>query len=147
PLRFSVGRRFHFTRLLVPTPPIDDVRLTRAEVERWHRRNLDKYSAPELVRASHVLVSPVNASAAADRAARVRADSLLAQIRAGASFSDIAARYSDDPATKDKGGDLGVFARGSMLEAFENAAFAMKEGDLAGPVKTEVGYHIIRCTE
>src|SRR4029077_20427188 len=84
---------------------------------------------------------------AADQAARVRADSLLARIRAGASFDEIAERYSDDPATKDKGGDLGVFARGTMLEPFEKAAFAMEEGDLAGPIRTEVVYHIIKCTE
>jgi hypothetical protein len=94
-----------------------------------------------------VLISPINDSPAADRAAHVRADSLLARIRAGESFDDIAARFSDDPATKDKGGDLGVFARGTMLEPFENAVFAMREGDLGGPVKTEVGYHIIQCTE
>jgi parvulin-like peptidyl-prolyl isomerase len=147
PKRFGTGKRFMFTRLVVPIPPIESIRLTRADVERWHRQHLDKYSAQELVRASHILISPVNTSAAADRAAHARADSLLARIRAGESFDALAARYSDDPATKDKGGDLGVFARGTMLQAFEDAAFAMREGDLAGPVKTEVGYHVIRCTE
>jgi len=147
PKRFGAGKRYLFSRMIVPIPPLESVRLTRAEVERWHRQHLEKYSAPELVRASHILISPINTSPAADRAARVRADSLLARIRAGESFSVLAARFSDDPATKDKGGDLGVFARGSMLQGFEDAAFAMKEGDLAGPVKTEVGYHIIRCTE
>jgi parvulin-like peptidyl-prolyl isomerase len=147
PKRFGAGKRYAFTRMVVPIPPLESVRLTRAEVERWHRQHLEKYSAPELVRASHILISPVNASPAADRAARTRADSLLSRIRAGESFSGLAARFSDDPATKDKGGDLGVFARGTMLQAFEDAAFAMHEGDLAGPVKTEVGYHIIRCTE
>ena len=147
PKRFGSGKRFLFTRMIVPIPPIEGIRLTRAEVERWHRQHLEKYSAQELVRASHILISPVNPSPAADRAARVRADSLLARIRGGESFETLAARYSDDPATKDKGGDLGVFARGTMLQPFEDAAFAMQEGDLGGPVKTEVGYHIIRCTE
>jgi parvulin-like peptidyl-prolyl isomerase len=147
PKRFGSGKRFLFTRMTVPIPPIEGIKLTRAEVERWHRQHLDKYSAQELVRASHILISPINATPAADRAARVRADSLLARIRAGESFDALAARFSDDPATKDKGGDLGVFARGTMLQAFEDAVFAMQEGDLGGPVKTEVGYHIIRCTE
>jgi parvulin-like peptidyl-prolyl isomerase len=147
PKRFGIGKRYLFTRMVVPLPAVQDVKLTRAEVERWHRQHLDKYSAPELVRASHILISPISSSAAADRAARVLADSLLARIRAGESFSTLAARYSDDPATKDKGGDLGVFARGTMLQGFEDAAFAMQEGDLAGPIKTDVGYHIIRCTE
>ena len=147
PKRFGTGKRYVFTRMIVPIPDIESIKLTRAEVERWHRQHLDKYSAQELVRASHILISPVNNSPAADRAARVRADSLLARIRAGESFDALAARYSDDPATKDKGGDLGVFARGTMLQAFEDAVFAMQEGDLGGPVRTEVGYHIIKCTE
>jgi parvulin-like peptidyl-prolyl isomerase len=147
PTRFGAGRRFHFTRLVVPHPPLETIRLTRAEVERWHRRNLDKYSAPELVRAKHVLVSPINSTPAADRAARARADSLLARIRAGEDFDAIASRFSDDPATKDKGGDLGVFARGAMLQPFEDAVFAARPGDLGGPVRTEVGWHIFRCTE
>jgi parvulin-like peptidyl-prolyl isomerase len=147
PKRFSVGKRYLFTRMTVPIPDIQSVKLTRAEVERWHRQHLDKYSAAELVRASHILISPINASPAADRAARSLADSLLARLRGGESFESLAARYSDDPATKDKGGDLGVFARGTMLQAFEDAAFAMQEGDLAGPVKTDVGYHVIKCTE
>jgi len=147
PQRFGVGRRYHYTRLAVTTPPLDDIRLTRAEVERWRQQNLAKYSAPELVRASHVLVTPINDSPAADQAARVRADSLLSRIRAGESFEEIAAHYSDDPATKDKGGDLGVFGRGTMLEPFERTVFAMHKGELAGPVKTDLGYHVIRCTE
>ena len=147
PKRFGGGRVVHFTRMVVPQPDIARVKLTRAEVERWHRLHIEKYSAPELVRAKHILISPINGTPAADRAARVRADSLLARIRGGENFDEIAARFSDDPATKDKGGDLGVFARGTMLEPFENAVFAMHEDELGGPVKTEVGYHIIQCTE
>lgn len=147
PKRFGGGKVLHFSRLTVPWPALLSVRLTRAQVEQFHRRNLDKYSAQELVRARHILISPIASTPAADRAARVRADSLLARIRAGESFAQLAERFSDDPATKDKGGDLGVFARGAMLQAFEDAAFAMQVGDLTGPVKTEVGYHIIECTE
>ncbi len=147
PKRFGGTRLYHFTRMVVPQPPVDRIRLTRAQVERWHRVNLNKYSAEELVRAKHILISPIAETQAADRAARARADSLLARIRAGESFDDLAARYSDDPATKDKGGDLGVFARGAMLEPVEQAAFAMQAGDLGGPVKTTVGYHILSVTE
>ena len=148
PKRFGFGRRIHMTRMTVSQPPLEAIKLTRAEVESWHRRNISKYSALELVRAKHILISPITNTAAADRAARVRADSLLARIQAGDDFDALAARFSDDPATKDKGGDLGVFARGAMLQPFEDAVFAMKAGDLTErPVKTEVGYHIIRCTE
>ncbi len=147
PMRFGGGKVLHFSRLTVPWPTLLSVRLTRTQVEQFYRRNLDKYSAQELVRARHILISPIAATQAADRAARSRADSMLARIRAGESFARLAERYSEDPATKDKGGDLGVFARGAMLQAFEDAAFAMRVGDLTGPIKTEVGYHIIECTE
>ena len=147
PERFGQGRRFIFTRLTVAMPPIQDIPLTRAEVERWHKRNIDRYSAPELVRTKHILISPINNSPAADRAARNRADSLLARIRGGDSFDALAAQFSEDPATKDKGGDLGVYQRGSMLPAFEKVSFSMEAGELAGPVRTEVGYHILLCTE
>ena len=147
PMRFGGGKVVHFTRMVLSYPPLLDIKLTRAQVERWHRRNIDKYSAEELVRAKHILISPIAPTAAGDRAARVRADSLLARIRAGESFDALAARFSDDPATKDKGGDLGVFRRGAMLPEFEAAAFKLELGDLAGPVRTEVGYHLIQCTE
>ncbi len=147
PKRFGGDKLLHFTRMVINGPQPIDVKLTRAQVERWHRRNLDKYGAEELVRAKHILISPVTQTAAGDRAARVRADSLLARIRAGESFDALAARYSDDPATRDKGGDLGVFRRGSMLQEFEDAAFKMQVDEVAGPVKTAVGYHIIQCTE
>lgn len=147
PERYGLGKRYYFTRMTVPQPPIQDIPLKRWEVERWHRQNLEKYSAPELVRTKHILIEPLAATPAADRAARVRADSLLARLRAGEDFDLLAANYSDDPATKDKGGDLGVFKRGTMLEPFEDAAFRMRAGDLVGPVRTEVGYHILLCTE
>lgn len=147
PSRFRGGKVLHFSRLIVPMPEMLSVRLTRAQVEQFHLKNLANYSAPELVRARHILISPASATSSADRAARSRADSLLALIRAGESFSALAERFSDDPATQKKGGDLGVFARGAMLPEFEAAAFAMKAGDLQGPVKTEAGYHLIECTE
>lgn len=147
PRRFGGGKVYHFSRMVVPWPALDQVELTREQVERWHRRNLDKYAAQELVRIKHILIEPIAKTTAADRAARARADSLLARIRAGESFDALAARFSDDPATKDKGGDIGVFARGAMLQEFEDVAFSMREGDLRGPVRTEVGWHIMQCTE
>jgi hypothetical protein len=147
PARFGSGKRYFFTRMVVPIPPITEMKLTRLEVERWHQRNIAKYSSPEEVQAKHILISPANKSAAADQAAHQLADTLLAAIRAGARFDDIAARFSDDPATKHKGGDLGAFQRGAMLAAVEDAVFAMPAGELGGPVKSEVGYHILQVTE
>jgi parvulin-like peptidyl-prolyl isomerase len=146
--RFAGGPIIHFTRAFVPIPNVLSIRLTRAEVERFHRDHLDQFAAPELVRASHILISPRDATPEADREAKARADSLLERLRAGEDFAELAAKVTDDPATKDNGGDLGLFGRGTMLPELERAAFAMRPGDLsAAPVKSSVGYHLIKARE
>ncbi len=147
PRRFVGGSVIHFTRLLVPEPELIQVPLTREEVERYHLEHIDKYSAPEQMRARHILVSPAGPGPTADSAARAKAEDLLRRVRAGEDFGELAKRYSEDPATVEKGGDLGLFGRGAMLEGFERAAFALKPGEVTDLVKTEVGYHIIKCLE
>ena len=148
PQRFADGPTIHYTRAFVPLPNVLTIRLTRAEVESYHREHLDKFSAPELVRASHILISPRDATPAADREAKARADSLLARLRAGEDFADMASRVSDDPATRENGGDLGLFKRGAMLPELERSAFAMRPGDLSPePVKSAVGYHLVKVRE
>jgi parvulin-like peptidyl-prolyl isomerase len=148
PLRFAEGPIIRYTRAFVPIPSVLTVHLTRAEVERYHREHMDRFTAPELVRARHILISPRDASPEADREAKARADSLLERLRAGEDFATVATRVSDDPATRENGGDLGLFGRGAMLQELERAAFAMRPGDLStAPVKTAVGYHLIKARE
>ena len=128
PARFAGGALVHLGRLEVPPPDILDVRLTRAEVERYHQEHMDRYSAPETVRARHILISPTAPGPEADEKARARATDLLRRIRAGEDFATLARQYSDDPPTRENGGDLGNFARGAMLEEFERAAFSTRGG-------------------
>jgi parvulin-like peptidyl-prolyl isomerase len=148
PQRFTGGPVIHYTRGFVAVPSVLSVSLTRAEVERFHRDPLDRFAAPEMVHASHILISPRDSTPEADREARARADSLLARLRAGEDFADLAARVTDDPATKESGGDLGMFGRGAMLPEVERAAFALRSGDLSPePVASPVGYHLIKVRE
>ena len=148
PQRFAGGPGVHYTRAFVPVPEVLSIRLTRAEVERFHREHMELFSAPELVRASHILVSPRDSTPEADREAKARADSLLGRLREGEDFADMAARVTDDLATKENGGDLGTFGRGVMLREVERAAFAMHPGDLSSePVRTPEGYHLIKVLE
>ena len=147
PARFSSGNVIHYTRAVVPTPEFMTVSLTADEVARFHRNNIDKYSAQELVRARHILISPLGPSEAADRAARLKAQGLLTRARGGEDFAKLARENSDDEPTRDKGGDLGTFARGVMLDEFERAAFALEPGQISDLVRTESGYHIILCVE
>ncbi len=147
PAQFAVGKTLHWTSLIVEIPDLMTMTMTHREVEEYQRRHLERYAAPEQVHASHILVSPVDGSPEADARARARADSLLERVRKGENFARLAREYSDDLATRDQGGDLGDFGRGTMLPEFERAAFGLRPGEVSGLVKSEVGYHIIRCHE
>ena len=136
-----------FSRLLIEPPGIMGVELSHDEVERYYRSHFDAYSVEELARVRHILIATSGAGALPDAEARAKAEGILARVRAGEDFTSLAAEFSDDPATKLSGGDVGVFRRGQMREAFERAAFEMRPGDIAGPVRTEVGYHILECLE
>src|SRR2546423_875384 len=81
------------------------------------------------------------------RAARAKAEELLRRVRAGEDFATLAGEYSQDRGSKSKGGDLGWFGRGVMIKPFEDAAFALKAGEVSGIVETVFGYHIIKVEE
>ncbi|MCX7599707.1 MAG: tetratricopeptide repeat protein [Armatimonadetes bacterium] len=83
----------------------------------------------------------------ADALARKRAEDLLAQIKKGADFAKLAREFSDDKGSAKQGGDLGWFRPGTMVPEFEQAAFALKPGQVSEVVKTDFGYHIIQVTE
>ena len=86
------------------------------------------------IKASHILIEKQS-----------QALKLAEELKAGASFSDLAKKYSTCPSAK-RGGDLGQFGRGQMAKEFEQAAFALKPGQVSDPVKTQFGYHIIKRT-
>ncbi|HVY62543.1 MAG TPA: peptidylprolyl isomerase, partial [Planctomycetota bacterium] len=79
--------------------------------------------------------------------AKRQAEQAIADIKAGARFEDVARKRSQDPGSKRKGGDLGWFGHGQMVKPFEEAAFALKVGDMSGPVKSDFGYHVILLTD
>jgi peptidyl-prolyl cis-trans isomerase C len=89
----------------------------------------------EKIRCSHILVEKMSL-----------AEQILQKIKEGESFEVLAAQYSIDSSRK-RGGDLGYFGRGVMVREFENAAFALKKGEVSGLVKTQFGYHIIKRTD
>jgi len=136
-----------FSRLLIEPPDYMTVELTRDEVERYFRSHLNVYSAEELVHVRHILIATSGPGALPDAQARAKAEAILARAKAGEDWATLAAEFSDDPATKLGGGDVGRFRRGQMREGFERAAFAMRPGDITGPVRTEVGYHVLECLE
>jgi peptidyl-prolyl cis-trans isomerase D len=116
-----------------------------ADVRKVYEDNPSRYGQLEQRQASHILIA---FKAGVDKAkALEKARQLTEQIRkAPASFAELAKKHSDDPGSGAKGGDLGVFGRGMMVKSFEEAVFALKQGELSEPVESEFGYHIIRLT-
>lgn len=129
-----------------------DVAVNETDLKTYYEQNAARLGGgtPEERRASHILVKVAPGAPAADKEkARAKAEQLLAQVKKNPeSFADVAKKNSEDPGSAAQGGDLDFFARGAMTKAFEDAVFAMKaKGEIAGPVETEFGYHVIRLTD
>jgi peptidyl-prolyl cis-trans isomerase C len=121
---------------------------TAEEAEKYYRENPTQFESPEEIRASHILVRAAETDPADARAAaKTKAEGLAAQARGGADFGEMAKANSGDPGSAANGGDLGYFARGRMVPPFEQAAFALKVGEVSGVVETPYGYHIIKVTD
>lgn len=100
------------------------------------------------IKASHILISFQNEAGEIDSVtAKLKMDTVLIKLNAGESFDDVAKQYSMDPGSKDKGGDLGFFERRMMVKEFDEAAFNLEIGQMSKVVKTNFGYHVIKCTD
>jgi peptidyl-prolyl cis-trans isomerase D len=116
------------------------------ELRKFYEQNVARYTVAEERRASHVLVKAAKDAPAAERQkAKAKANALLEQLRkAPATFADVAKKNSDDSGSAERGGDLDFFARGAMVKPFEDAAYAMKAGEISNVVESDFGFHIIR---
>ena len=125
------------------------ITINEADLKSYYEQNAARLSGNEERRASHILINaPKDAPAAERQKAKARAQELLAELRkAPDSFADLAKKNSQDPGSAAKGGDLDFFARGAMVKPFEEAAFAMKKGDISELVESDFGYHIIKLAD
>ena len=125
------------------------ISLSEDDLRTYYKENIARMSGKEERRASHILVNAAKDAPAADREkAKARATELLAQVRkAPASFADVAKKSSDDTGSATMGGDLNFFARGAMVKPFEDAAFALKKGEISDVVESDFGFHIILLTD
>jgi peptidyl-prolyl cis-trans isomerase C len=145
-LRAIIGRNLSI-QAYVDTDLAKGITVSDAEVHDFYMGNTDKFSSPEQARARHILVAvDEKADDKTRQAAKAKADDLLAQLKGGASFEDLAKKSSDCPSAS-QGGDLGFFGHGQMVPEFDSAAFALKVGELSGVVQTKFGYHIIKLEE
>jgi peptidyl-prolyl cis-trans isomerase D len=126
---------------------LHQVAVTDEAVQQYYQDHADVYSVPEQRRARHILFRAGEDETAESRAGkRVAAEKVLAQIKNGADFAALAKQFSED-SSKDKGGDLGFFARGQMVSPFEDAVFALQAGAVSGVIETPFGYHIVKLEE
>lgn len=109
---------------------------TEEQLSQYFEDNKDIYGTPEQVRASHILLET-----------KEEAEAVLAQLKDGADFAELAKQKSADPGSKENGGDLDYFGRGVMNEEFETAAFELSPGELSGVVESPDGFHIIKVTD
>jgi peptidyl-prolyl cis-trans isomerase D len=120
---------------------------TQQEIQAYFNAHQSEYSTPEQARSRHILITvPAGADAKTDAAARAKAEGILKQIQGGANFADLAKKYSDDPGSKDKGGELPFAQRGTMVPEFDKAIFTQKIGDTQ-IIKSQFGYHIVQVEE
>ncbi|PIQ23076.1 hypothetical protein COW36_09895 [bacterium (Candidatus Blackallbacteria) CG17_big_fil_post_rev_8_21_14_2_50_48_46] len=119
-----------------------DLKLTEKQLENYYKQNSSRFQQPEKIEARHLLIKVEKPEQEA--AAKAQIEKILTELKAGGDFAALAKKYSQDTSNKDKGGDLGAFAKGDMVPAFETAAWALKPGEFSQtPVKTEFGYHLI----
>ncbi|HLA77843.1 MAG TPA: peptidyl-prolyl cis-trans isomerase [Vicinamibacteria bacterium] len=136
--------------LLDPASLESRVAVTEPELSTYYQEHSEEYKEEEQVCASHILIkvkaTPEAKEGHSEDEARKLAQGALDQLTAGADFASLAKKISEDQGSAPNGGDLSCFGRGRMLPEFENAAFDLKPGAIAGPVKTAYGYHLIRVS-
>ncbi|WP_354687474.1 SurA N-terminal domain-containing protein [Cupriavidus necator] len=122
--------------------------VTPEELKSYYESNIARFRTDEQRRASHILiVSPKDAPAAERQAAKDKAAKLLEEVRKHPeTFADVAKKQSQDPGSAEKGGDLGFMGRGALVKPFEDAMYALKDGQISDVVETDYGYHIIKLT-
>ncbi len=125
--------------------------LSKAEVKtedarKYYDEHQSDFGTPEERQAAHILIAVAAAAPQAEQdAAKAKAEQLLQQARkTPAGFAELAKQNSQDPGSVANGGSLGFFGRGMMVKPFEDAAFALKQGEISGVVKSDFGYHIIK---
>ncbi|MGD8689586.1 MAG: SurA N-terminal domain-containing protein [Gammaproteobacteria bacterium] len=125
----------------------DNIQLTDTELKDYYNQNKQQFMTPKRVRAEHILIAPQGDGKDADDKARAQAEDILKQLDKGADFATLAKKYSADPQSAKKGGDLGWVEKGTLVAPVEKALFDMKKGQVQGPVKSQFGYHILKVTD
>jgi parvulin-like peptidyl-prolyl isomerase len=145
PKRYQQGKTYYVSYLVIDPKSWSISEIPEDRMKRYYREHPEEFGQVAGVHARHILfaVTPRTDSLTQLK----RAQSVLALAKAGAPFDSLAKIYSDDPATKNQGGDTGWFQRGQTSPEFEDLAFSLDPGQVGGPVRTRFGYHLLQCVE
>ncbi len=130
----------------------EKVSITPQQAQKFYDENPKRFEQPETVRAAHILLTTVDLASKQElppekqKAQRALIEALLKRVRAGEDFGKLAKEFSQDPGSKERGGEY-VFPRGQMAVEFETAAFGMGLGQVSDVVTTKFGYHIVKVLE
>ncbi|MHB8875233.1 MAG: peptidylprolyl isomerase [Myxococcaceae bacterium] len=136
----------------VPAPKPEELTAFTAshpkEIADYYEANRFLYQQAERVKARHILIKvDADAPKEAKDEARLKALNIKKELDAGKDFAELAKQFSEDPGSKESGGDLGFNERGAWVPAFSDAAFALKAGEVSAPVETQFGLHLIKVEE
>ncbi len=148
--RYRVPATLNFSVITLTAGETEPPEFSEAQIQNFYNQNQYRFETPERVMARHILImsgDPDTGEPLPDdqmAQAEAKAKEVLEKVRAGGDFVELASEYSEDPGTKDRGGDLGWITRGQTDADFETAAFALQPGDTSDVVKATYGFHIIK---
>ncbi len=145
---FKIPARVKIRYLLFdPQSYQKQVQVTAQEIENYYQNNLEKFTQPRRLKVRHILIKTDFQDAQVAAKDRQRAESIREEAQQGKDFAELAKKYSDDPGTKNQGGDLGYISRGQVIPEFEAAIFSLKAGEISKVIQTPYGYHIAKVEE
>jgi peptidyl-prolyl cis-trans isomerase D len=115
-----------------------------AELQAYYNKHIDLYQVPDRVHVEHILFMTVGKTSAEIAEIKKQAEKVLGLVKHGGDFAKLAKQYSEDPGSKDKGGDLGWILKGQTVPEFQQVAFSLPIGQVSDLVQTQYGFHIIK---
>ncbi|MGH9451228.1 MAG: peptidyl-prolyl cis-trans isomerase [Terriglobia bacterium] len=147
-LNYKMPEQRQVKYVIVPPDAVrGKVQVTDAEMQDYYNQHMTDYSVPDRVKAAHILFKTTGENAQQQQQTLELAQKVLAKVKAGGNFAELAKKYSQDPGSAQNGGELGWIQHGQTVKPFEDAAFSMKPGEISNLVRTEYGYHIIKVED
>ena len=130
-----------------PKDYMKQIPVSSKEIEDYYQNNKEKFGQPTRVKVRHILIKAEAQDKEGSAKAKQKAESIREEAAKGKDFAPLAKQYSEDPGTKDGGGEIGYISKGMVVPEFEQAAFSMKVGEISSVIQTPYGFHILKVDE